>query len=576
MFVDTPRRKIWQRDVMFLVDIFLVQFNAVDQNLSVSDLDRFSGKADNAFYKAFVGIVRVPKDDDIAAFDMAPANGLYFVIDQLIYEQSFAVVKLWHHRRAFDHDRLDKENAKENKDKDDQKNVASELKTLRPKAVSRFTANVCHLDIRVILDIDRAERDMVFAAKIEHSKLQQSASVPEGQNQAAPFLSSDSDTAFVKVFFKMNNEIRDQFAATRHYSYLNSAAISPIPRAAAWAIESQLDDVATHGSAHYNAWVETKGRCRELLASMLSVPAEHIGFIRNTSDGFSTIANGLSWSEGDNIVSFENEFPSNYYAWRRIRDEFGVELRLASESDGRVDMAELISMIDAGTRVVAISAVQFSSGFAADLGRIGKAAKEAGALFCVDIIQGLGARGYDLPALGVDVVCGASHKWLCGPEGIGYIYLSERARELVPPTLVGWISVDDEWNFVDREQAFKPNALAWESGTGPASLYYGLEQSLRLLTETGLTNIENYLDGLSTELCGRLTASGHKVISSRIPGESSAVVCMQHRDGIPSLQVAKHLAAEGVVVSPRGDRLRISPHFYNNESDLDRLMSAMP
>src|SRR5258706_1004696 len=271
----------------------------------------------------------------------------------------------------------------------------------------------------------------------------------------------------------MNDAIRSLFPAAQQYTYLNSAAVSPMPTTAIEAINLQLADVAAHGSAHYQDWVNTKDRARGLIAEMLKVRPDQVAFIRNTSDGFASIANGLRWQPGDNIVSFAGEFPANFYPWRRIRDECGVELRLCREVDVRVDVEEMLSMIDRNTKVVAISAVQYASGFKADLERIGRAARAVDALFCVDIIQAFGAMPFDLPAQYVDAACGASHKWLCAPEGCGIIYLSDPAPERGKPTLVGWISVATPWDFANREQPFKSTVLAWESGTGCSSLFYG-------------------------------------------------------------------------------------------------------
>lgn len=374
----------------------------------------------------------------------------------------------------------------------------------------------------------------------------------------------------------MNEQIRSQFPATQTYAYLNSAAVSPIPTTAVAAVNSQLNDVAGHGMRGYQNWIDTKDRCRDLLAGMLKVRSDQVAFVRNTSDGFASIANGIKWQTGDNIVSFEREFPANFYAWRRVRDDHGVELRLCPELDGRIDLDELVSLIDTNTKVVAISGVQFASGYRADLERIGRAARAVDALFCVDIIQGLGAMPFDLPSQFVDAACGASHKWLCAPEGCGYIYLSDRARERVRPTLVGWISVETPWDFEDREQPFKPTALAWESGTGPASLFYGLEQSLKLLTETGAERIESHLADLTDSLCDSLAGREYEIISSRLPGEKSQIVCIKHRGGLTSNQLAATLEQQNVIVSPRGDRLRIAPHFYNNSADIDRLIDALP
>lgn len=374
----------------------------------------------------------------------------------------------------------------------------------------------------------------------------------------------------------MNESIRELFPALKQFAYLNSAAVSPLPTVSIDAINRQLSDVSHFGASHYLDWVETKGRARELVARMVNAKPEQIAFTRNTSDGVAAIANGIGWQNDDNVVSFAREFPANFYPWRRIRDKFGVELRLCPERDGRIELDELLSMIDRNTKVVAISTVQFGSGYRADLERIGRAARGVDALFCVDMIQGLGAHGYDLPLQFVDAASGASHKWLCAPEGCGILYISDRARERVEPTLTGWISVETPWDFEDREQPLKPNALAWESGTGVSSLFYGLEQSLRLLIETGLDKIERYLDDLTDSLCDALDGKNYDIVSSRRPGEKSAIVCIKHRNGLGPTEIAKKLEERGVIVSARGDRIRIAPHFYNDQTDVERLLDALP
>lgn len=374
----------------------------------------------------------------------------------------------------------------------------------------------------------------------------------------------------------MDTKIRQLFPAAERYVYLNSAAVSPPPTTAVEAVTRQLKDASENGSKHFDDWIATKNRARALVAEMLSVRPEQIAFMRNTSDGFASAANGIDWKTGDNIVSFAAEFPANFYPWRMVRDRFGVELRLCPERGGRIDLDEFIGLINANTRLVAISAVQFASGFTADLERIGRAAAAVDALFAVDIIQGLGARGYDLPAANVDIASGASHKWLCAPEGCGILYLSDRARELIEPTHVGWVSVETPWDFADRDQAYKPNALAWESGTGSAALFYGLEQSLLLLKEAGLEKIEKYLDELSQYFCDAVDTEKYEMISSRAAGERSPIVCIKHRGGLDCNAIADRLDSENIIVSPRGDRLRVSPHFYNNREDIDRLLAALP
>ncbi|HJS51763.1 MAG TPA: aminotransferase class V-fold PLP-dependent enzyme, partial [Pyrinomonadaceae bacterium] len=162
------------------------------------------------------------------------------------------------------------------------------------------------------------------------------------------------------------------------------------------------------------------------------------------------------------------------------------------------------------------------------------------------------------------------------PEGCGFVYVSDRARDRVEPSFVGWISVETPWDFADRGQPFKPNALAWESGTGASSLFYGLEQSLKLITETGLNEIESYLNDLSDFLCESLAGKNYEILSSRAPIEKSAIVCIQHTNGMSCTEISERLQKESIIVSPRIDRVRISPHFYNDEADIERLVEALP
>ena len=201
----------------------------------------------------------------------------------------------------------------------------------------------------------------------------------------------------------MNDDLRARFAVTGRLNYLNHAAVSPPPLPTISAIHSQLKDVAENGSVNFRDWLATKERTRKLLAGMLGARPEEIAFVRNTSDALSTVANGITWRPGDNLVTFRNEFPSNIYPWLRLRDVLGVEVRMCEERDGRIDLDEMIGLIDGRTRLVAISHVQYASGFRADLERLGRAARARDALLVVDVIQSLGAVPIDIDSQLVDI-----------------------------------------------------------------------------------------------------------------------------------------------------------------------------
>ena len=374
----------------------------------------------------------------------------------------------------------------------------------------------------------------------------------------------------------MTPELRALFPITERALYLNHAAVSPPPITTIRAVEDQLKDVHENGSTNFRNWLAVKEQARQLLANLLGARPEQVAFMRNTSDALSTVANGLNWRRGDNIVTFTREFPSNIYPWLRVRDAFGVEVRMCCERGGRIDFAELSSLVDHNTRIVAISHVQYASGFRMDLGRLGRLARQHDALFVVDVIQALGVVRADVEAEFIDVAAGAGHKWLLSPEGVGYLYLSDRARERIEPTLVGWISVPNPDDYFNFEQGWNRGALAWETGTGPSALIHGFKASLDLLTRFGVQNIANYLEELTDDLCERLAAKRYEVVSSRAPGEKSQIVCIRHLDGLTAMALYHQLNTQKIITAPRGDRLRIAPHFYNTHAEIEDFVAALP
>lgn len=374
----------------------------------------------------------------------------------------------------------------------------------------------------------------------------------------------------------MTPELRSLFPITQHAIYLNHAAVSPLSTPTIHAIETQLKDVRDNGSANYRSWIAVKDHARALLAELLNARPEQLAFMRNTSDGLSTVANGMKWGSGDNIVTFDREFPANIYPWLRLRDVFGVEVRMCDERGGCVDFTQLETLVDDHTRLITISHVQYASGFRSDLERLGRLARKHDALLVVDVIQSLGVLPLDVEAELVDVAAGASHKWLLAPEGVGYLYLSDRARERIEPTLVGWVSVANPEDYNNFDQEWNEGTLAWETGTGATALIHGLEASLELLKLNGPQTIANYLEQLTDYLCDKLKVKHYDLVSSRKAGEKSQIVCIRHLGDLSAMRLYGLLRARNIVTAPRGDRLRIAPHFYNTFAEIDSVIDALP
>lgn len=373
----------------------------------------------------------------------------------------------------------------------------------------------------------------------------------------------------------MNQEIRSLFPVTDRYIYLNHSAVCPLSTRVRDAMKGLIDDVTGNGSVNYSDWLRAYEHTRASAARLVNARPREIAFMRNTSDAISAVANGIDWREGDNVVTCNVEFPANIYPWMRLRTERGIKMKMAAERDGRIDAEELLSLVDDRTRVVAISWVQFASGFRSDLARIGRFCRDRGVIFCVDAIQGLGGLHLDVERDLVDAFAADAHKYLLGPEGVALFYVSDRVIDRIKPTVVGWTSVKDYERYLDYDLDYRDGALRFECGTLNTVGVYGLGAAIDLFLETGPKKIEEYLLGLSDYLAGRLESKGYEITGSRHPGETSAVVTCKHEKHSPG-NLYRLLLAKNIITAPRVKRLRISPHFYNMREEVDALIDALP
>lgn len=373
---------------------------------------------------------------------------------------------------------------------------------------------------------------------------------------------------------------RSEMPVVGRYVYLNHAAIGPLPRRSAARVANLARVISETGDRRWperNAEIE---RVRALAARLIGGRAPHeVAFVENTSTGLSLVAEGIDWRPGDNVVGAEGEFPSNAYPWMNVaaRKASGVEYRQAPERNGRIDPEDLLARIDGRTRLLALSSVQYATGFRSDLARLGEACRERGALFVVDAIQGLGALAVDVEALGIDVLAAAAHKWLLGPEGIGLLYVSDRAIEELRPTRAGWRSTRSPYDWSRLDLTFAEGAKRFECGTINGFGIAGLGGSLEILLEAGPEAIERRVLALAERAAAGFEAAGFTLAAPRgdsFRGETSGIVAGTHpkRD---SEELAQALAERGVVVSARAGRLRAAPHFYNSEAEIDHFVAIL-
>jgi selenocysteine lyase/cysteine desulfurase len=368
-------------------------------------------------------------------------------------------------------------------------------------------------------------------------------------------------------------EMRDLFPITRRYAYLDHAAIAPLATPVRSAMTVFLDRQSEEPFelAH---WERLRAQVRSRVGELVSAPPERITFVKNTTAGLGLVAAGLDWHKGDNIVGVDREFPANIYPWLGLKSR-GVELRLQPAAGGRVNLKDLLQLCDARTRVVTISAVQFWSGFRADLAALAERLSGRDVLLVVDGIQAVGALGFDLPKLSIDFLSAGAQKWLLGPIGIGFAYVSPRMLEQMRPVTIGTDSVVRDSEYFDYDLTFRPDARRYEEAAPNYPAILGLGAAVNLLLRAGRQEVEQTILRLSDRLREELPRRGYTLVFMPATAERSGVVSFRHPRIVPA-EVQQRLRDAGVVISLRGDFLRASPHFYNSDEDISRLLDALP
>lgn len=320
------------------------------------------------------------------------------------------------------------------------------------------------------------------------------------------------------------------------------------------------------------AWRDNVEQVRQQVAWLIGSSSENVAFVQNTSFGLSIAANGIDWRRGDNIVLPAQEFTSNYYPWRNL-ERHGVQLRLVDAPLGHASIDSIAESIDESTRLVSVSAVQYSNGHRYDLDTLGQLCQERNVLFVVDGTQSVGAMTIDVQASGIDVLAVSSHKWMLGPPGIGFVHLSQRALENIRPSVVGWLSVKEPFLF-DYQLDLPATAQGFEPGTENVIGTLGLGGAISLIQELSPSWIESRILDLTDYVCQEVAHRGFAVQTPRSQNQRSGIVIFS-KDGVDPEQLHEQLSAAGVKCAVRAGGIRFSPHFYNTVEEIDAAMAAL-
>jgi selenocysteine lyase/cysteine desulfurase len=300
-----------------------------------------------------------------------------------------------------------------------------------------------------------------------------------------------------------------------------------------------------------------------------AAPGE-IALLKNTSEGIATLALGLDWQPGDRMVAFREEFPANQYPWQRLEAK-GIEITWLSVYDS----LEKIDEACRGARLLAISFVQFLSGYRAPVQEIGEICYRNHCIYFVDAIQGLGAFPIDVRACHIDALAADGHKWLLGPEGCAIFYINQALQDRVEPVEFGWTNVASYNDYGSRDMTLRPDAGRYECGTLNTIGCFGLKASIDFLLEVGTGEIAPVIQNLGDRIAAGVQAKGYELLLQRTPQNSAGIVSFR-KSGVDATETVRLLRRQKIITATRAGWVRTSPHFYISPEEIDRLIDALP
>lgn len=368
---------------------------------------------------------------------------------------------------------------------------------------------------------------------------------------------------------------RNEFEYTRKgLIFLNHSGVSPLSNRCVQAMQQSIHDSRFFSEDAWDKTLTHYQSTREKIAAMLGVSPNEIAFSGNTTEGINWVANGIDWQAGDRIVSIHGEYPANIYPWMRLHENKGVDLQLIRPHDHRVTLEMIEQALTPGTKLLALSLVEFASGFRFDIEAVGRLCHEKGVLFLVDLIQGLGVIPVDLKKARVAFAMGGAQKWLIGPQGVGYFYCDPEHLSRLEVTTVGATSVAFLLPYLEYNFTLRAGVSRFEYGTLPTQSIVGLGAALDLFLEAGMENVSARIKKLTDLLVEGLTQQGYRCHSPRGETEWSGIISFTHPKA-DAAALADRLWEKGIFAREREGYLRLAPHFYQTEEEMERVVEVL-
>ncbi len=363
--------------------------------------------------------------------------------------------------------------------------------------------------------------------------------------------------------------VRAEFPALANWTYLNTATFGQMPRRSVAALQKHFARRDELACSDFMTWFDDMDAVRASVARLIHAAPSDIAFIPNAASGLSLLLGGIDWKPGDRIVTLENEFPHHYYYPSMLANR-GVEF-VETSWDGFYDA------LTPRTRLVAFGMMSYSTGFRAPLAELAPRLRERGIILCVDGTQGLGALEFDAAAIRPDMFICHGYKWLLSPNGAGFIYVDSELRRRLTPNVIGWRSHKD-WRGTDSlfngMPELRTEAERYEGGMLSFALLYAMQASVEMMLDIGPAAIEKRVLQIADATRDVLRRAGGRLIADERPHYDSPIVTARF-EGRDSSDLARELRSRRVLAAARCGNLRVSPSFYNDEADLERLAAAL-
>ncbi len=363
-------------------------------------------------------------------------------------------------------------------------------------------------------------------------------------------------------------KIRELFPVVKNQTFLNHAACSALPKPVAEAVRSHIDQFSNSGPTHE----EVSDLGKKAFAKLVNASPDEIAFIGNTSIGMNIAANVIRAPRGSKVVTTDLEYPTVVYPF--LRKGLGFEVVYVKNVGGVIRLEDVEKAVDDRTVAVAISQVEYANGFRHDVKALSEIAHKHGAYLINDAIQACGAVSVDVKRDNVDFLAAACYKWMLSPPGAGYLYVRKELIEMFEPPMVGWASVDQSiFNTADFWDIWKmpyaKTASRFEAGSPSFVSHIGAREAIKLLLNVGMENVEHRIFKLTDHLIKRLTEAGFTLQTPLEPQCRSGIVNFKVKN---PLEMEKALEKKSIIITARANGIRVSPHFYNTEDELDMLV----